>query len=172
MSLLQLFLLSAMQCKSQEVLFFFRSPCILMIIWNPQCSMSFVGMLQAVVCYIGSCFNKTKLYIDECNWPNSQIPQCTCCISHNAPCRTEMFTFLFWMVHCGIWNRCIVGFVRLIYCNRYFDILCLIFIIAAYVSSSILSQQYTSDPKETGGLASCPICLHPSWGLSGDLLEL
>ena len=49
-------------------------------------------------------------------WPNSQIPQYTCSISHNAPFRTEMCTFLFWMVHCGIWNRCIVGFVRLVSC--------------------------------------------------------
>ena len=24
-------------------------------------------------------------------------------------------TFLFWMVHCGIWDRCIVVFVRLVY---------------------------------------------------------
>ena len=45
----------------------------------------------------------------------SQIPHCTCPISHNAPFRTEMCTFLFWMVHCGIWNRCIVGFVRFHY---------------------------------------------------------
>ena len=29
---------------------------------------------------------------------------CTCSISHNAPFRTEMCTFLFWMEHCGIWN--------------------------------------------------------------------
>ena len=36
----------------------------------------------------------------------------TCSISHNSPFRTEMCTFLFWMVHCGIWNRCIVGFVN------------------------------------------------------------
>ena len=49
------------------------------------------------------------------NRPNSQIPQCTCPTSHNAPFRTEMCTFLFWMVHCGIWYRCIVGFVRLVY---------------------------------------------------------
>ena len=46
------------------------------------------------------------------NWSNSQIPQCTCSIFHNASFRTEMYTFLFWMVHCVIWNRCIVGFVR------------------------------------------------------------
>ena len=49
------------------------------------------------------------------NWLNSQIPQCTCPISHNAPFRTEICTFLFWMVHCGIWDRCIVGFVILFY---------------------------------------------------------
>ena len=49
------------------------------------------------------------------NWPNSQIPECTCSISHNATSRTEMCTFLFWMLHCGIWNRCILGFVKLVY---------------------------------------------------------
>ena len=49
------------------------------------------------------------------NWPNSHIPQCTCSISHNAPSRTEICTFLLWMGHCEIWNRCILGFVRLIY---------------------------------------------------------
>ena len=45
---------------------------------------------------------------------DSQIPQCICSLSHNAPFRTEMCTFLFWMVHCGIWNRCSVGFVNLV----------------------------------------------------------
>ena len=49
------------------------------------------------------------------NWTNSQIPQRISSISHNAPFRTEMCTFLFWMVHCRIWNRCIVGFVKLVY---------------------------------------------------------
>ena len=34
----------------------------------------------------------------------SQIPQCTCPISHNTPFRTDMSTFLFWTVHCGIVN--------------------------------------------------------------------
>ena len=42
----------------------------------------------------------------------SQIPWCTCSISHNAAFRTEMCTFLFWMLHCGIWNSCIMGFVN------------------------------------------------------------
>ena len=31
------------------------------------------------------------------NWSNSQIPQCTYSISHNATFRTEMCTFVFWM---------------------------------------------------------------------------
>ena len=44
------------------------------------------------------------------NWPNSQIPLCT--VSHNASFRTEMCTFLSRMVRCGIWDRCIVGFVN------------------------------------------------------------
>ena len=48
----------------------------------------------------------------EPNWTISQIPQCTCPISYNAPFRTEMCTFRFWMVHCGIWNRCIMGFAN------------------------------------------------------------
>ena len=33
--------------------------------------------------------------------PVSQMPQCTCPISHNTPFRTEMSIFLFWIVHCG-----------------------------------------------------------------------
>ena len=45
----------------------------------------------------------------------AQIPQCTCYISHNAPFRTEMRTFLFWMEHCGIWNGAILWFVKLVY---------------------------------------------------------
>ena len=49
------------------------------------------------------------------SWPNSQIPECNRSISHNAPFRTEMCTFLFWMEHCEIWNRCILGFVKLVY---------------------------------------------------------
>ena len=28
-----------------------------------------------------------------------------------------MCIFLFWMVHCRIWNKCIMGFVRLVYCE-------------------------------------------------------
>ena len=46
------------------------------------------------------------------------------CQFHNAPFRAEMCTFLFWMEHCGMWKRCIVGFVNwvnwnhlIIFCN-------------------------------------------------------
>ena len=50
------------------------------------------------------------------NWPNSQIPQCTSPISHNAPfCNRNVHTcahFCYKMVHCGIFVSCIVGFVR------------------------------------------------------------
>ena len=53
----------------------------------------------------------------ESNRPVSQIPEYTCSISCNAPFRTEMCTFLFWMEHCGIWNRCILGFVSLVNCS-------------------------------------------------------
>ena len=38
------------------------------------------------------------------NRPNSQIPQCTCLISHNTPFRTEMCTFMFWNLHDGLWE--------------------------------------------------------------------
>ena len=37
-------------------------------------------------------------------------------ISPNTPFRTEIYTFLFWMVHWGIWDKCIGGFVNLVYC--------------------------------------------------------
>ena len=43
------------------------------------------------------------------NPPNPQIPQCTCSIAHNALFRTEMCIFLFWMMHWGTWNVCIMG---------------------------------------------------------------
>ena len=49
------------------------------------------------------------------NWPNSQIPECTCLISHNVPFKTDMCSFLFWMEHYGMWNTCILGFVKLVY---------------------------------------------------------
>ena len=53
--------------------------------------------------------------LPKCNWHNSQIPQFTWSISHNVPFRMEICMFLFWMVHCGIFNRCIVGIVRCVY---------------------------------------------------------
>ena len=40
-----------------------------------------------------------------CLRPVSQIPQCTGPIYHNTTFRTEMCTFLFWMVFCGIWDN-------------------------------------------------------------------
>ena len=64
------------------------------------------------------CFKGHKNFEAMCfcfGYQSHKIPQCTCPISHNAPFRTEMCTFLFWMVHCGIWDRCIVGCVNLIY---------------------------------------------------------
>ena len=30
-----------------------------------------------------------------------------------------MCTFLFWMVYCRVWNKCIMWFVRLVYCSKY-----------------------------------------------------
>ena len=61
-------------------------------------------------------FRVVSLELDQLhNWPNSQFPECTCSISQNAPFRTEMGTFLFWMEHSGTWNRCILRFVKLVY---------------------------------------------------------
>ena len=45
--------------------------------------------------------------------PVSQIPQYIWSMSHNAPFRTEICTFMFWMMYCGILFRCPVGFVTL-----------------------------------------------------------
>ena len=50
----------------------------------------------------------------ERNRPIFQIPQCTSPISHNTPFRTEMCTFLFGIVYCGIWERSIGVVVRLV----------------------------------------------------------
>ena len=36
-------------------------------------------------------------------------------ISHDAPFRTKMYAFLLWMVHCGICDRYIEGFVSLFF---------------------------------------------------------
>ena len=47
------------------------------------------------------------------------------CIYNTTPFRTEMCTFLFWIVYCGIWDRCIVGFGGFIY-NEYTFGCCLI----------------------------------------------
>ena len=54
------------------------------------------------------------------NWPISQIPQCIRQISHNATfCNRNVHTcahFCYKMLHCGMWHRCILGFVRWVYC--------------------------------------------------------
>ena len=50
------------------------------------------------------------------NRPIWQIPQCISLVSHSAPfCERNVHTcahFSYKMVHCGIWDRCIVGFVN------------------------------------------------------------
>ena len=92
------------------------------------------------------------------------IPQCTI---QNRNVYISVLNGALWdmeQVHCGI---CEMGLLQSIFCYSMIAVF-----LAAYVSSNILSRQYTSDPKETGSLDSCPFCLHPSWGLPGDLLEL
>ena len=53
------------------------------------------------------------------NRPISQIPQCIRKISHNATfCNRNVHTcthFCYQMLHCGIWHRCILGFVIWVY---------------------------------------------------------
>ena len=53
------------------------------------------------------------------NWPNSQIPQCTCPLSHNTPfCNRNVHMcahLCYKMLHCGTSVWCIVGFVRWVY---------------------------------------------------------
>ena len=55
--------------------------------------------------------------LTDANKPIPQIPQCICSVFHNAPFRTEMCTFLFWMVHWGICNKCIVWLVQQVCCE-------------------------------------------------------
>ena len=54
------------------------------------------------------------------NRPTSQILQCTKRISHYAPfCNRNVHTcahFCYKVVNCGIWDWCIVEFVRQVYC--------------------------------------------------------
>ena len=52
--------------------------------------------------------------LPDCLLLKLQILQCTYSISHHTPFISEMCIFLFWMVYFGIWNSCIVGFVKLI----------------------------------------------------------
>ena len=53
------------------------------------------------------------------NRPISQIPQCIRQISHNATfCNRNVHMrahFCYKMLHCGIWHRCILGFVKWVY---------------------------------------------------------
>ena len=68
-------------------------------------------------------FDNSLVHISFFNWPKSPIPECTCSISHNAPFRTEMDTFLFWMEHCGkLWNWSIESPCYITFCDiiRYF----------------------------------------------------
>ena len=63
------------------------------------------------------------------NRPISQIPECIRQISHNATfCNRNVHTcahFCYKMLYCGIWHRCILGFVRWAYTTGlYYECLC------------------------------------------------
>ena len=79
-----------------------------------KCEWVWYELLRMVLCGQQLYISLTLITIKS-NWPNSQIPECTCSISRNAPFRTEMWIFLFLMQHSGIWNRCILGFAKLVY---------------------------------------------------------
>ena len=70
--------------------------------------------------------NRKTILIYEVNRPISQIPECICAISHNAPfCNRNVHMcahFSYKMMHCGIWHRCILGFVRWVYCMSVHDL--------------------------------------------------
>ena len=84
-------------------------------VMNIQYISSFLVLLHW---HWGLCHSVKQPWKNRSSWPKSQIPEWTCSISHNATFRTEMCAFLFWMVHRGIWHRCIPGFVRLFYSLR------------------------------------------------------
>ena len=73
------------QLNSVIVVKFFKLTSVCAVIYNEI----WFGYEEKMMCIIVKCYNR----------PNSQIPQYTCPITHNAPLRTEMFTL------------CIVGHV-------------------------------------------------------------
>ena len=64
-------------------------------------------------------FFKLQCVVANLNWTNSQVPQCTSPISHDAPfCNRTVHMcshFCYKMVHCGKFFWCTVGFVRRVY---------------------------------------------------------
>ena len=80
----------------------------------------------------------------------------TCPMSRNGPFRTEMCTILFRMVHCGMWDRCIVGFRNLVYCLYFYT----------GISMSLSPASFFIDPQgETTKtvLHHCCICKFKVW---------
>ena len=74
-------------------------------------------LMKIIIIHFRRCCILSCISLHNWNQPVfHKIPQCTCPISHYVPFRTEKCTFLFWMVHCGIWDRCIVRFVNLVNC--------------------------------------------------------
>ena len=76
---------------------------------------------QAASYYLSQCWPRSMspYGVIRPQWVNtysnrliSQIPQCIRQISHNAPFRNTCAHFCYEMVHCGMWHRCILGFVR------------------------------------------------------------
>ena len=67
------------------------------------------------------------------NWPNSQIPQCTCSTSHNAQCGTEM---------CNFYHKwCIVGYgIGALW--DFCEIALLIWLVSSYLSCNVNSVMH------------------------------
>ena len=65
--------------------------------------------------YVNTITRCTYMYHES----NSHVPKCICPISHNEPIKTATLKFLFWIAQCGIWDKYIVGFVRLVNWRNY-----------------------------------------------------
>ena len=91
------------------------------------------------------------------NRPNSQIPQCTCSISHNASfCNRNVHMcayFGYKMVHCALFVWCVVGFVRWVYWFNWLDYHWSL-ITGRHGNDTIISQVSSSGGHEQNHLAN------------------
>ena len=80
---------------------------------NPLGTRIWIAMVTCQLGPLGAPWAKREVLAPK--WPNSQVLECDCSIYHNASFRTEMCIFMFSIEHCGVWNGCILGFVKFVY---------------------------------------------------------